>query len=237
MKNTLLIYTLTACSVLLSGCLTTTPGPKAASKKIGSEQTIGVVSLLGEEFQGVHVGTTAFQNKSYVSEVPDWKIDDSIVEFANSQFERNSVFSIKRIENDSGVDPDALKLRYRRSEIQKVLASAKDSGVDTLVLFRGTKYDNARFYKPSYGYLQHSMFGNSHGNIYSLFVMEVFDVETGKQIAFRWGYPNGNPETEIEWKASFSEYDESEKVMIRNKVLQHAYRSVQQTLDAVFILR
>ena len=62
--------------VALSACASTNHSvPATHAIKIGS---IGIVSLLSDEFHLIHIGTTVLETRKQVDSVPQWKIDEFV---------------------------------------------------------------------------------------------------------------------------------------------------------------
>jgi hypothetical protein len=222
-------------AAFLSGCATLSVNPSIKEEHFSSIERIGVVSFLDDTFHGIHIGTTIFNNKEYTQEIPEWKIGDKLVDFSVSHLSESTNYDVSGIDLTSEQRTSMLENGDSRNvKYNEVLSLCKEKGIDTVVIFRGVRYDNTPFHKTPYGFFQRKAIGVNYRNIYSLFVMEVYDVQLGKEIGWHWGYPNGAAETSIEWKPQFSEFSDDEKEIIKDRLIRHVEESARTALTKVF---
>lgn len=222
----------------LVGCAATGIKRPVSDQDLAKVKKVAVVSLLGNSFNGIHIGFTVFNNSRYTADVTDWKVDGMVSEQALSMLTTTKRFSVSSLELGSDVaafytdrKPDSTAVNYK-----KLLALAAAGNHDTVVLVRRAQYDNAPFHVGGYGLFDRS--GLYVGRcVYSLFVVEVIDVATEAQLAWEWGYPclHGDEDV-IPWKVNFDQYSLEEKRLIRARLEQGIRNSLSRALHKLRLI-
>ena len=193
-----------------------------SDEEISEGRNVGALSLLGSTFHGIHVGGTVFNNESYEAPVPDWEIDDFAEEFIGSQVAKFASARAAPIKHDAGLQNRFVKsLNFLQEfDYEEVLKLARAQGFDTLVLVQPTRYENAPFHEPGYGFYERTRLGGADRCVYSLFTVEVFSVSRKKRLAGQSSRPCTSGETAIPWKAAFSSFTDEERLLLRNRTEQ-----------------
>lgn len=229
MSNTRAFVTLLA-TLLLTACSGMRGG--LAKTDLESSKAVAVVSLLGQNFHGIHVGTTVFGNTAFDASVPEWNIDGIAEQTIISQLGKTASRSAIALQHDPDLETRLEKTRsfMQGYDYQDLVNLAKKQGADTLILVQQVRYDNAPFHKPGYGFFERTFLGNSQRCVYSLFIMSAFSVENGKKVGWEWGFPCESGETELEWKDSFDKYSEKEIQQLRRKTEESVKQSIMKAL-------
>lgn len=202
---------LTACSGM-RGALT--------KKDLESSKNVAVASLLGENFNGIHIGTTVFNNVVYEAPVPGWNIDGYAEELVINKLNKAGLRTASALEHDDGLY-ERLKQNWSfvsGFDYSEFIELAKSQGADTLILVQPIRYDNQPFHEPGYGFYERSFLSMSRSCVYSLFVVTAFSTDTGRRLGWEWGFPCESGEYELQWKESFDQYSEKEMKLLREKV-------------------
>lgn len=224
----------TIVALLLTLLLAACSGMRGGLSKtdLESSKKVAVVSLLGQNFHGIHVGTTVFGNTAYDTHVPEWNIDGMAEQTIISHIGRAASLSAIALQHD----PDlGSRLESTRSfmqgyDYQEVINLAKKQGADTVILVQPIRYDNAPFHKPGYGFFERTFLGSSRRCVYSLFIMSAFSTESGRKVGWEWGFPCESGEAEMEWKDGFDKYSEKELQLLRRKTEESVKQNVMKAL-------
>lgn len=217
---------LTACSGMRGGL---------TKNDLESSSNIAVVALLGQDFHGIHIGTTVFSNEAYKEAVPEWNIDEFAEELITTQLNEGGSRTIAALQHDSKMG-ERLKATWsfmNGYDYSELLDSANKQGADTLILVQPIRYDNKPFHEPGYGFYERSIFGNSQSCVYSLFVISVFSIDSRKELGWEWGFPCEAGEFEIKWKDSFDKFTEKEIQQLRFKVENSVRQNVLSALKVL----
>ena len=101
---------------------------------------VGVVSLLGDTFHAEHTGLTAFNQRSYDVEVPEWQIDQDVTEYlvaklTSANLSAGSVnIEPNRVKDFYRLWPLQQKRRMDSSKFNQLFTLASAQGYDTLVV-------------------------------------------------------------------------------------------------------
>lgn len=132
----------------------------------------------------------------------------------------------------------------RLQQIDLLFTRAKEEGFDTLVVVDPSAYDNARLLEPPYGYFERNLVGAQLQHcIYSLFTVDVFDVNAKKRIAWEWGFDPTwegicqEKNTSVEWKENFDQYTENEKDQMKHLVLKEIREGLQHAVPELNLLQ
>lgn len=214
---------LTACSGMRGGL---------TKNELDSSKNIAVVSLLGPNFNGVHIGTTVFNNVVYEEAVPEWNIDGFAEELIISQLNQSNLRSAVALQHDPNIK-ERLKETWsflNGYDYKELIESAKSQGADTLILVQPIRYDNKPFHEPGYGFYERSFLGNTQSCVYSLFIMTAFSTSNGQELGWEWGFPCETGEFEVKWKDSFDQYTKEETRLLRLKVENSVKHNVLSAL-------
>jgi hypothetical protein len=222
---------------LLTGCATL-GGKRAVSEEdLAQTRRIGVVSLLGDRLNGVRIGTTVFQNSSFVAEVPEWKVDAYATDRAVALLKPQSSFQAAPL--------DRSELVVERLPVdgwQQLKAAGARQGFDRLLVIRpGTAQTQDRgFFKPGYGLMERSFFNLTRRCVYAAYTVDVMDVKTGEEIAWQWGsdFPcEYGKEPQLPIADSFDQYSADQRESVRLGLLRWIDKSMADALGALELIR
>lgn len=220
----------------LSGCSTLGRVPNDRLEKIKS---IGVVSLLGNTFHGIYVGGTVFENKKYIAQVDDWKIDHYVSDFMLAELRATRKYQVGVV-NLGTASAEDFYLEQRRDlvDIKKLSDKASKQNYDTIVLVSRAHHDSFPFHDDGYGFFKHCGLFNivCRAYVYSLFTVEVVDVKSKTEIAFAWGYPVSDKEEETAWKKSFNSFSVEEREVLRKDIQEQIAVNVVKALQKLNLL-
>ncbi|PCJ45876.1 MAG: hypothetical protein COA99_03815 [Moraxellaceae bacterium] len=227
MKNLIILFLIFS----ITGCAALGARRSVSNTDMSKIKNIGVVSLLGDKFNGVYVGTTIFGNESYVKDVSSWNIDDFTENKIVDTLNKSGHYVAKKLSLNT-VSADSMYSNKDRHNLdyEKLLHQTKQKDVDTLVIVKRINYQNAPFHRSPYGFYEKTAFGSSSRCVYSLFVVEVYDTESGRDLAWEWGFPCTFGESTIKWKLNFNAYSEKEKELIRLKVEKSIEQNIYSAL-------
>ena len=181
---------------------------------------IAIVSSMGDEFTMTFIGSNIFANKTESVQIKDWKID--------SEAEKTMIKNLLTSKKYEKVE--LLKGKFSRTELQSkemrlpLLALAKEQGFDSILILMPTSYDNAKMIRPGYGMQRHHAQESPGPFVYMLASLNLFDVETGKQIAWQWSFnpwdqkPGIYDTAKVPWKEQFKNFKKSEKTLIQKSL-------------------
>lgn len=200
---------------------------------------IAVHSALGNELQHSKVGTTIFENIHESVPAANWKVDFFVEKFLVDSLKQSS--QLQRIE--VAPLPKNFSRSAKEEDILKLVREAKAKGFDALLVMLPSAYDNApKGTEPGYGVQRISTLFNSHTSVYALAVLNVFDTNTEKSLAWQWafdsmmGEPNFISKDEVAWKAKFSDYSAEEKIGIQRALKRHLEKALPFSLRALHLL-
>jgi hypothetical protein len=185
-----------------------------------SEKKVAVVSLLGDQFHGIRVGTTVFGNLEYEADVSEWNIDQFAEQLLASHFRDAHSLAVVPLNLDA-----TERKRFARSEsafmgydYDRIFELARAQGFDVLALVKPVKYQNAPFFKPGYGFYEKTFMGSERRCVYTLFIVDFRSVASQAEMGWEWGKPCQGGERELQWREKFGDFTESEKVLLRQRV-------------------
>jgi len=214
--------------LMVSGCAGMR-GPVSGDDRLKIKD-IGVLSLLGNKFSGIYLGFTVFTNEHYTAYPVGWDIDQVAVDSVIANLSGNGKFSLQQIFiEDDQIDTLYEDLNRPRLDEVKTMEYARGKAIDTLVVVRRTHYDNAPYHESPFGYYERF----NRGCVYSLFIVQVFDVKTGSSLGWEWAFPCLQREETLTWKESFDLYSASEQQQIKKKVENSVREGVTNALKAM----
>jgi hypothetical protein len=234
MVSRTLAATLVALTFALSACSALNIKRGVSDEDIAKTKRVGVVSLLGNDFQGVLVGSTVFGNNSFSTPVPDWKIDKTATEETLSLLRRNTRYESDAV-GTGGQSIDELKA----NESKKLWEAAERQKFDRLVILRPGVSSNDPFFKPSYGYYERSFFGSLFKCIYAAYIVDVYDVATKRPIAWEWGGEKPcerKYEGSLEFRGAFDKYSKEEKAALKKGVEDRLRESLLYALQELSLV-
>lgn len=215
----------------LAGCGAMNLKRSVADEDLKKTRRVGVVSALGDTFNGVYVGTTVFTNKTFTAAVPEWSVDKYAVGEAIALLRGNGRFESAELDR-TGLSSDQL----RADGGKRLWEAAEKQGFDKLVLVRPGVSDNFPFFTPGVGFYERSMFGLVQRCVYAAYVVDVYDVATRKPVAWEWG--GGAPcafggDKQLVFKAKFDDYSAEEKQQIRQRLEAWIATSMKYSLETL----
>lgn len=219
---------------VLSGCSTFNIKRGVSDDDLASTKRVGVVSVLGDKFQGVYVGTTVFTNKSFFAPVPEWGIDRTAREETLVLLKKNTRFEAAAVDL-GGLSVDEIL----ENEGAALWKAAEQQKFDRLVILSPGVSDNYRNAHSGYGYYEKSFFGSSDKCIYAAYIVYVYDVASKKPIAWEWG--GGGPcvhkyEGELKFKDAFDKYSAEEKSALKTEVESNIKDGMVYSLKKLYLL-
>lgn len=229
------LYTVCITAVVLSGCAALDLKRSVATEDLATTKNIGVVSWLGDTFNGTSIGTTVFNNEYFTAQVPDWRISN----FATSR----AVIALNANNRQaaaldlSGLDPRKLGVE----KDSQIWDAAIKQRFDKLVVIGAGVSDNVRMFKPGFGLQQTGLFFTTPNRcVYVGYVISVFDVSTRKSVGWEWGggqYPcEAKSANDIPFKSKFSDYSPNEQQLLRWRVEKRLADTVPYTLGELALI-
>lgn len=192
---------------------------------------IGVASELTDHFHLIHIGITIFGNKYSIESVPDWKIDEHAEAVLSMELSKSDRFSVGTVSGSFLRNVDKYDIDYAA-----LFSAAADQGFDTIVVARPAIYDNQPFIKGGYGFYERSTVRGKTRCAYSLFVLEVMDVASQKELAWEWGFPCTEGDEDIEWKESFGGFSNAERKDLERRVKRGVADSIETAVVKLRLL-
>ena len=217
----------------LSACALNIKRP-VSEDDLGKTKRVGVVSILGDSFQGIHIGTTVFNNEYFSAPVPEWNIDKYATAAALQLLRSNPRFE------SAEVDRGTLSAEQIRADKGKALWEAAEAQhFDRLVIVRPGVSENFKFFKPSFGLLERSIFALSHRCIYAAYIVDVYDVAKREPIAWEWG--GGMPcrfgsDDDLRFKEHFTDYSPGEQDEMRKRLDAYLSSSLRYSLTKLSLV-
>lgn len=216
--------------IFFAGCTALDMKRPVSENYLRDADRIAVVSLLGDWFQMIHIGTTIFNNEQYPQKV-NWSVDEYAEKEAVRLLSGNSGLKVFSLLRPSRNAEDYYKYgSSTQVDYEKLIGLSKAQGATSLVVIRRSQYDNAPFHIGGYGFFERSAFGMTSKCAYALFIVDVFDVKTGKKMAWEWGKPCLSGDEGLAWKKPFSSYSTEEQALLRSRVLSQ----IRSNLETAF---
>lgn len=216
-------------AIAVSGCASLNIKRPVAEEDLSKTKRVGVVSILGNTFNGVSIGTTVFNNASFSAPVPEWSIDSYAASVALGLLRSNRRFESGALDRGNLSAEDA-----RADGGKRLWEAAEKQGFDKVLLVRPGVSDNYIQFRPGFGLYERSMLGSSRRCIYAAYVVDVYDVATRKPIAWEWG--GGMPclvgsDNGFAFKQKFDDYSTDEKQALRQRLEARITESLQYSLE------
>jgi hypothetical protein len=223
-----------ALAVAVSGCASLNLKRPVADEDLSKIRRVGVVSILGNTFSGISIGTTVFNNSSFSAPVPDWNVDGHAASTALDLLRKNARFE------SALVDRGSLSAAELGADGAKRLwEAAEKQGFDKVVIVRPGVSDNHLSFRPGFGLYERSMLGLSRRCVYAGYVVDVYDVATRKPIAWEWG--GGMPcavgsDDKIVFKPKFDDYSADERSTLRQRLEARLSESLRYSLEKLSLI-
>ncbi len=227
-----------AAAVLIAACTTSPIAPE--NKAAIRNANIGVVSLLGNQFNGIYVGVTVFGNESYVAAVPDWKIDTFVSDTLLSDLHRRGYRASRLALGTAPVEGfsrpvTGLMQSGTDVDFKRLLALAAEQRFTTLALVAKARANandpHEHFMQGSYGLYERNVMGLHRSCLYSFAGISFIDVATGRFIGSSKATPCDSWDDDLpDWKSSFAQLSPAEQQTLRNALFA---RIGKQLLKAV----
>lgn len=221
-------------AVALAGCAGLNLKRSVAEEDLNKTRRVGVVSILGDTFHGIFIGTTAFNNESFSASVSDWSVDKYASATALSMLRFNSRFQSAELDR-ANFTPEQI-----RADGGKVLwEAAEKQGYDKLVIVRPGVSDNYPFFRPGFGLFERSFFGNGKRCIYAAYVVDVYDVASRRPVAWEWGgsMPCAmGSDANFPFRKQFSEYSVEDQQAMRHRLETRLTESLRYALGNLSLL-
>jgi len=217
---------------VLEGCVG--PGPIQKDYTL-QQKKIAVVSELGNNFHRNIVGTTVFSNKMTRTDVTSWEINHQA---ARHLVERLSKQGLTGTEVNSDLfTPLDGSSPYTISTIpDKVIAKVKPLGYDSLLLIAPVISELYPFFDPGYGLKTGYFFGSPNTCVYTVFIVHLYDLHTGKEVGWEWMNAQRGPcepksSNDLAVKDSLDDYSAQEKQEIRSRIEKRVIDSLDATIN------
>jgi len=195
---------------------------------------VGIVSLLGTTFHGVHQGILVFGNAVYTAEVPAWGIDqDTAVFLTNTLVADGYSASVLKIAPTSA-DEFYVKKWVPAPNYGRLRQLAADQGYNTLIVVARSSDVHNRLIEPGFGLyaLIKAVFP------YASIDMQIEDVKTGKRLAYEFnGSTDAYPDKSLTWKDKFDSYSDQERERIRRGIENLVHKELLQILANKHVIR
>lgn len=222
--------------MLLAGCVDTRIADQAR-EHLGRT---GVVSLLGNSFHAIHIGTTLFNNDAYDADVSSWNVDQDAAEHVRAELATDGIetdtLSLEPVARERFRRDDKGEFNRRDSSVEanyeELCRLASRQGYDTLIVIVGS---GANEYgpplKPGYGVFVRSFLGMSRGFTYAQFMIRVIDVKNEKQLAREISQPTDAVMSKaIPWKTNLDEYSPERRAAFKSGVEDHMRHEIDRML-------
>lgn len=210
---------------------------------------VAVISLLGDKFHNIHIGTTAFTNEESVHQV-NWGIDDYATAIAVDKLKatgRYEVVALKptpqlqsAIEQNNDHPISIIDLFTDHADTSGLQTQLAQSGADTAIIINPVYYDNAPFLRPGYGLFEKNTIGLTAECEYAQFVVMAYDVANKKNFGWQWGFNTWSDgpckmDEKVSFKENFAYTPEEQQYMqqvIKQKIsdgLTYALKELEVT--------
>lgn len=221
-------------SLSLVACVT--PGQLKKDYSL-QQKKVAVVSELGNSFHHNIVGTTVFTNNITESNVKEWNINHLAADHLIKLLTAKGI-NATEIESDF-LTPLDRSSPYKIQDVStSVLEKVKPLGYDSLVLIAPVTSELYPLFNPGYGMMTRYTFGKPVSCIYSIFLVEVYDLESSDKVGWEWMNAQQGP---CDFKAGYSlpirenfeAYSAQEKMELRNMVETRVIESLNAALKSL----
>jgi len=193
------------------------------------------VSELGNNFHHNIVGTTIFTNKITQTDVKGWQINHQAASHLVERLNKQG-FLATEVQTDFFTPLDGSSPYTINTIPNKVIERVKPLGYDSLLLVTPVVSENYPFFYPGYGLQTRYFFGKPSTCVYTVFLVEVYDLQSDKKVGWEWMNAQRGPcepksSNDLLIKDNFDEYSDQEKLEIRRRVEKRVIESLDATLD------
>lgn len=202
--------------LVLTGCAALDLKRPVSEEDASSMHKVGVVSALGDTFNGISIGTTVFANAHFSAQVPEWNIDDFASSTALAILQENGKFQSALL-----LHPNFRAQQLSADKARLVWELAQEQGFDTLVVLWPSVSTNFPFFIPGYGYFERSFLGLENRCLYAGYIVETYNVAARKRTAWEWGGEmpcQFGSEMNIPYLEKFDDYSDSDKQLMRKAI-------------------
>ena len=211
--------------VALCGCIHSN-APASLANKIAIGD-VAIISLLGDDFHLIHVGTTRFEYKSYVDSVPTWKIDDFITDLLKAELTRSGTNRVGVLGNSEVTFPGT------RNELDFNLfrETATQKGFDTAIIIRPTSNPRAAHMVGGYGLLHGRRYPTPglERCVFSAIIIELIDIES-MDIVAKESIQNCTADIDVGFYPRLADYPKAEESLIHQTLNDDLARSILAVL-------
>lgn len=220
---------LLATVLILTGCSALKLQSPVSDESIRATSKMGVVSILGDDFKGIKLSSTRFQNEYFTGDVADWSIDKFAVSTAITQLKASHKFSISELDRRSIPFQN-----INRGAYELLLDTARNQGYDKLMILRPEVLPENRYYAPGYGLVENWVLGEVLFRCtFASFYIEIYNFEkkeitTSMPAYFK--HCNKDDKLIIPFKQSFDLYSMEERAILRAQIENRLRNSLVETL-------
>lgn len=218
----------------VSACTTLNIKRGVSEEELARTRRVGVLAALGDNFYGISVGTTVFNNTSFDGTVPDWGIDPYAADRALGLLQKNPRFQTSLLDRGSLTLED-----LKANEGKALWDAAERQGFDRVVLIRPGVSSNFPFFRPGFGFFERSFLGSGGRCVYAAYVVDVYDVATRKPIAWEWGGPSPcqmGADSNLPFRPKFEDYSAEEKATLKRRLQERMAETLPYALTQLSLL-
>jgi hypothetical protein len=222
-----------AAALVLQACANYSP--PASSAEVAVQAPVGppriaVASALGDSFEGVSIGFTVFNNRSFSGKVTDWHVDTYAENAAIELLRSNPRLA------PAELDRSALSAEQVREHTKALWAAAERQGFTQLVLLEPVGLSG---YRPGYGLFERTAFGLRQQCLYVAYTVSLYDVATRERINWISGTsPRCGPGTDgdIPFATPFESYRPETIRILRSRLEQRIAQTLRNSLEKLSLL-
>jgi hypothetical protein len=211
-----------------------------SEKDFASLHRVAVVSLLGDTFYSVLVGTLVIQNTTHDFPVPQWDINGFARDEAVRLLSEKGRFKGEPLALE-GLDERTL---YRKPDdyaisaagVEKLVALARQQGFDGVLVLDRYLWRDFQFYTPGFGVMRRTMFGQSGGCVYVSMLLNVYRVDSGQSVVARPPPPCKGLNLDFEPRATLEAYSAEEQLALAAAVKAQVNKGLESTLTDMKLL-
>lgn len=213
-------------TLLLAGCAGL-KGPVPQSE-IATSKHLGVVSLLSNQFHGVSIGTTVFQNSAFEADISHWQINDFAEQEVLRALSTKHPFGVS-IMSWAGVEETAL-------EKEEFWRAAANQHYDRLLVLQPLRSPDMPQFKKGYGFSERSLLGIESRCIYAFYTVSVYDVATRNRLGWELGGERPckvRADMDLPFKPSFADYSPQQQSDMQQRLRRQLSDSIRYAIPKV----
>lgn len=209
-------------------------GDDSPRMKDEDRRSVAVVSGIGDTFHMAYRGITVFEQKDASTPVPDWGV--------NGQAIKSSISYLNSLER---YDASPLEGVFDLKDVRLAQDAAKLAGFDFLVTISSKDQGNPPYLDGPFGIYRKGFMGSHDDCVYSLLVLAVYDVRSGKSFGEKrntskfgnlicYGQDgSGVPWNEkTVWKEDLKDYSPELIEVLKINVISNVDETIPMTLKA-----